>query len=85
MSTIEIHNDPIPNKRLYGQKSISSDIRDALERLETGNCFYLTYTPQVYNICSTQASYMKRRTQKNFTLRQLYKDNEKLVGVWRTA
>lgn len=83
MLPIEIHTHPLPGKKTFGT-SPSKEIADAIHRLEIGQCFYLPYTKETYNMISTQASYAKRNTTKKFTMRKLSKDTENIIGLWRT-
>ncbi len=82
MLPIEIHSDPIPEKKSAGT-SPSKEVANAMQRLEISQCFYLPYTKETYNILSTQASFIKRKTEKRFTIRKISKDAEMIIGIWR--
>ena len=78
MPIIEIQSDPLPRKKSV-QKSKSSELVAAMNRLEVGQCFYVTFDKGTYNIISTQCSYIKSKTQKTFTMRKLSKDAEYII------
>lgn len=83
---IELKNDPLPaRKRWYGGRRPTSPIREALELMQVGHCFYVPYTKQKLNLISSTATIIKAKTGKRFATRKIEGENETKLGVWRIA
>ena len=81
---IEIHNDPMPAKKIMASIGRPiSPIGEALRRLEIGQCFYLPYSFKTLSSVSSLGQGLKNKFGKKFATRKIYKDNEALIGVWR--
>lgn len=83
---IEFKNDPLPPRtRRVGVGREKSDLRVATERMEVGQCFYLTFNRKDYNKVAATASIVAKQQEKKFSIRKLHKDQENLIGVWRVG
>lgn len=76
----EIKNDVMPSTRVEKKKkSISEPIKNTLDMLEVGNCFYIEYTPKNRNLLSSIITTYSARTGKLFKTRKIAKDQQMLI------